>query len=143
MELADLLIINKADDDLEALASRSAAEYRSALRLLHPRSLDWKVQVQTCSARDGIGIAAAWDTVVQHRELLESSGELNSRRAGQARHWMWSDVNENLVTILQSDGDVQRQIPSIEEDVSAGRIPPTVAAARLLDIFLKRLGDRG
>jgi len=142
MELADLIVINKADDELQALAKRSAAEYRSALRLLHPRSLNWKVEVKTCSARDGRGITEAWDTVLQHRDVLQSSGQLNSRRAEQALEWMWSDVNENLVALLQSDAEVRGQIPEIEADVTAGRIPPAIAAQQILDVFLNHLKKR-
>ena len=93
MELADLILINKADDELKALAERSAADYRSALRLLHPRSVNWKVEVRTCSARDGDGIAETWDLVLKHRSVHEASGELTTRRAAQARDWMWSEVN--------------------------------------------------
>ena len=138
MELADLILINKADDELLALAGRSAAEYRNALRLLHPRSANWKVEVQTCSARDGVGIAEAWDAVLQHRETLETSGQLMQRRAAQARDWMWSEVSESLIAALQSDAKIRKQIPAMEAAVSEGEIPPTVAAARLLDIFLNR-----
>ena len=138
MELADLVLINKADDDLQALAGRSAAEYRSALRLLHPRSTDWKVEVQTCSARDGVGIAEAWKVVLQHRKILEATGQFTARRAGQARDWMWSEVNDSLVAALQSDSEVRKQIPTLEAAASEGRIPPTIAARQLLDIFLKR-----
>ena len=138
MELADLILINKADDELLALAGRSAAEYRNALRLLHPRSANWKVEVQTCSARDGVGIAEAWDAVLQHRETLEASGQLMQRRAAQARDWMWSEVSESLIAALQSDAKIRKQIPAMEAAVSEGEIPPTVAAARLLDIFLNR-----
>ena len=138
MELADLILINKADDELLALAERSAVEYRNALRLLHPRSANWKVEVQTCSARDGVGIAEAWDAVLQHRETLEASDQLMQRRAAQARDWMWSEVSESLIASLQSDAKVRKQIPAMEAAVSEGEIPPTVAAARLLDIFLNR-----
>ena len=138
MELADLILINKADDDLQALAGRSAAEYRSALRLLHPRSADWKVEVQTCSARDGVGIAEAWEVALQHREVLEASGQFTARRAAQARDWMWSEVNDSLLAALQGDPEVRKQIPALEAAASEGRIPPTIAARQLLDIFLKR-----
>jgi LAO/AO transport system kinase len=137
MELADLILINKADDELLALAERSAAEYRNALRLLHPRLTNWKVEVQTCSARDGTGIAKAWDVVLRHREALDSSGQLMQRRAAQARDWMWSEVSESLIAALQSDAGVRKQIPALEAAVSEGEIPPTVAASQLLDIFLK------
>ncbi len=138
MELADLVLINKADDELEVLAERSASEYRNALRLLQPRSVDWKVKVRTCSARDGKGVTEAWQLALQHRDALESSGELTLRRATQARDWMWSEVSDSLIAELQSDMEVRRQTPILEAAASDGRIPPTVAARQLLDIFLKR-----
>jgi len=138
MELADLILINKADGELEALASRSAAEYRSALRLLHPRSVNWKVEVRTCSARDGVGISDVWELVLQHRSIHEASGELKTRRAAQARDWMWSEVSENLLATLQSDPGVRDQIPLLEAAASEGRIPPTIAARQLLELFLAR-----
>ena len=137
MELADLILINKADDELKALAGRSAADYRSALRLLHPRSVNWKVEVRTCSARDGDGIAEVWDLVLKHRSVLEASGELKTRRAAQARDWMWSEVSDRFLTAVQSDPRVCEQIPLLEAAASEGRIPPTVAANQLLELFLK------
>ncbi|MBT8055232.1 MAG: methylmalonyl Co-A mutase-associated GTPase MeaB [Xanthomonadales bacterium] len=138
MELADLILINKADGELKALAGRSAADYRNALRLLHPRSADWRVEVQTCSARDGVGIDKAWQTALRHQDVLKASGEFETRRAAQARTWMWSEVHASLVSALQSDPEVRRRIPSLEAAASEGRMPPTLAARQLLDIFLKR-----
>jgi LAO/AO transport system kinase len=138
MELADLVLINKADDDMQALAGRSAADYSNALRLLHPRSADWKVEVKACSARDGVGVAEAWDVVLRHRDVLEANGQLAVRRAEQARDWMWSEVEDNLVAALQNDPEVLKQIPVLEAAASEGKIPPTIAARQLLEIFLKR-----
>ncbi len=138
MELADLILINKADDEMQTLARRSAADYRNALRLLHPRSPNWKVEVQTCSARDGVGIAEAWDLVLKHRAVLESGNQLTDRRAAQARDWLWSEVSDSLVAALRNDAEVRKQIPAVEAAISDGRIPPTSAARKLLDIFLKR-----
>lgn len=143
MELADLILINKADDELQALAGRSATEYRNALRLLHPRSADWKVEVRTCSARDGVGIAEAWEVVLRHHDVLEASGLLTTRRAMQARAWMWSEVKDSLFAELKSDPEVRKQIPALERAASEGRIPPVIAATRLLDIFLKRQDQQG
>jgi len=138
MELADLILINKADDEMQALAGRTAADYQNALRLLHPRSANWKVEVRTCSARDHVGIGDVWDTVLKHRKVHESSGELKMRRAQQARDWMWTEVSENLLTALQRDRRVREQIPLLEAAASEGRVPPTVAARQLLDLFLDR-----
>jgi len=138
MELADLVLVNKADDEMKKLAGRSAADYSNALRLLHPRSADWKVEVKACSARDGVGIAETWDVVLRHRDVLEANGQLALRRAEQARNWMWSEVEDNLVAALQNDPEVLKQIPVLEAAASEGKIPPTIAARQLLEIFLKR-----
>ena len=140
MELADLILVNKADDELTALAERSASQYRNALRLLHPRTKHWKVQVQTCSARDGAGVAGAWDTVLQHQAALIEAGELAARRAGQARDWMWSEINDSLLTELQNDPAVRQKVPVLEAAVSEGKVPPVTAARQLLELFLSPNG---
>lgn len=143
VELADLILINKADDGLADLARRAAAEYRGALQLLHPRSPNWKVEVKCCSARDAIGIDDAWETVLRHRDMLKSTGELEARRAAQARDWLWSDVSDNLVDAFRSDPLVREQLSSLEAATSAGQMPPTVAARKLLEIFLDRHKQTG
>ena len=143
VELADLILINKSDDSLVKLAGQAAAEYRNALRLLHPRFANWKVEVECCSARDGVGIAEAWDVVLSHHEMLDAAGQLTVRRAEQARDWMWSDVNDDLIAALRSDPKVREQIPVLEAAASEGRIPPTVAARQLLKLFLERHENEG
>jgi LAO/AO transport system kinase len=138
MELADLVLFNKADGDLKKLAGRTAAEYRNALRLLHPRSAHWQVEVQTCSAIARTGIAEAWDTVLRHQRALTDSGELAARRAQQARGWMWAEVQDSLIADLREDAEVRRHLPELEAATSEGRLPAAAAAARLLEIYLKR-----
>ena len=135
MELADLILINKADDDLVELARQSASEYKHALTLLRPRTADWEVEVQTCSARDNVGIGEAWDVVKRHQKALTSKGQLDSMRADQARTWMWSEVQDSLIADLKDDPEVQKQIPALEAAASSGRIPAATAAERLLDIY--------
>jgi LAO/AO transport system kinase len=135
MELADLILINKADDDLAELARQSASEYKHALTLLRPRTANWEVEVQTCSARDNVGIGEAWDAVKRHQQALESSGQLDTMRADQALTWMWSEVQDSLIADLKDDPEVQKQIPALEAAASSGRIPAATAAERLLDIY--------
>ena len=141
MELADLVLVNKADGELVQLAERSAAEYRHALKLLHPRSQHWTVQVRTCSARDGTGVAEAWELVGQHQAALDEGGELARRRAEQARDWMWSEINDSLLAELEGDSAVRKRIPDLEAAVSEGRVAPATAAAQLLELFLQRAGQ--
>ncbi len=138
MELADLILVNKADGDLQSVAGRSAAEYRNALRLLHPRLADWKVAVRTCSAREGVGIAEAWEAALHYRDTLEASGQFIVRRARQAQVWMWSEVNDSLSKALHGDPEVLKRIPALEAAAGEGRIPPSVAARQLLEIFFER-----
>jgi LAO/AO transport system kinase len=138
VELADLVLVNKADGEMAMLAERSASDYRHALKLLHPRSPHWTAQVQTCSAIEGTGIAEAWDLVGQHHEALEAAGELTRRRAAQARDWMWSEVGDSLLEALQGEPGVCRQIPGLEAAVSEGTLSPASAAARLLELFMQR-----
>ena len=138
MELADLIIVNKADGDLADAARRTTAEYRNALRLLHPRSVNWKVPVVTCSSLDGRGVTEVWRQVEAYRTALSESGELDERRRSQARAWMWSEVSESLMAALHDDPETQRLIPELERAVCESRLPPTVAAHRLLSAFLGR-----
>ena len=137
MELADLVLINQADDGREQLANHSAADYRHALQLLRPRSTEWKTEVATCSARDKIGIDSAWDAVKRHQDALVNGGELGSLRAEQARAWLWSEVQDSLVADLREKYGVSHLISDLEEAVSAGRMPATAAADKLLEIYLE------
>ena len=141
MELADLILINKADDDLETLAGKSASEYRHALQLLRPRSANWSVEVQTCSARDNVGIADAWDVITRHQSALADQGEIDSVRAEQARTWMWSEVQDSLIADLREKSGDSLPITELETAVSEGRIPAMTAAQQLLETYLDRDSD--
>ncbi len=138
MELADLVIVNKADGEIKDLATRSAMEYRDALQLLHPRSADWKVEVLTCSALDDVGVDDSWAVVLRHHEALIASKELNSRRADQARAWMWSEVQDSLIDNLKADAEVMRYIPKLEAAARAGEISAGKAAEEILNIYYRK-----
>jgi LAO/AO transport system kinase len=135
MELADLLLVTKADGEFEAAAGRAAAEYRKALTLLRPLSPNWRVPVLTCSAAKGTGIAEVWDTVGRFRAALGESGELAAKRARQAKAWMWNEVSESLLAALRADPEVAARLAALEAEVMAGRVSPTVGAQQLLERF--------
>ena len=138
MELADLILINQADDGREELARNSAREYQHALHLLRPRSKNWTVEVATCSARDNEGIDAAWDAVLRHQAALEDSGELAARRAEQARAWLWSEVQDSLIADLRDKFGTGDLIDELEAAVVEGTMPATTAADTLLEHYLKK-----
>ena len=135
MELADLVLVNKADGALRDAAGRSQAEYRAALHLMRPRSPRWSPQVLLCSALEGSGIDAVWAAVGAYREALGET-ELATRRAVQARAWMWSEVRDSLVARLVADDAVNALAARLEAEVAAGALTPGSAARRLLEAFL-------
>jgi LAO/AO transport system kinase len=132
LELADALAVNKADGDNRVRAERAARVYELALHLLQPSSPRWSPPVLTCSALTMSGIEAIWDTVLRHRAVFGSSGELEERRRQQAVAWMWSLVEEGLKDRFARRPDVRRQLPRILHEVERGSLAPTAAAERLL-----------
>ncbi len=138
IELADLVLVNKADGESKARAERTAAEYANALRLLRPRSASWEVSVRTCSALTGAGVAEVWTLIEQFRHTLGESGELAARRAAQARSWLWDTVSSDLVDAVRADTEVRKRLPEIEQLVIDGILTPATAARRLMEIFLEQ-----
>ncbi|MBM3621067.1 MAG: methylmalonyl Co-A mutase-associated GTPase MeaB [Alphaproteobacteria bacterium] len=137
VELADLLVVNKADGEFKAAAHRAAADYANALRLLHPSTARWTPEVRTCSAVEGGGVAEVWETAGRFRAAIGEAG-IAKRRAAQARAWLWNEVGETLMSALRGHADVKRQVAQLEREVERGALAPSAAARRLLDAFLGR-----
>ena len=135
VELADLVVVNKADGEMQSAARHAVAEYRHALSLLRAQHADWPVPVQSCSALTGAGIAEVWDTITRHAELLGARGEIARRRAEQAREWMWSEIRESLIVAFVAEPRVTAELVALEAEVTAGRMAPATAARRLLERF--------
>ena len=135
MELADALVVNKADGDTQQAAERTRASYAGALELIRSRDTSWQPCVQTASALEGVGISEIWETIVAHREQAEASGSLQARRRTQARAWMWSLVEEGLDRRFRSHPQVREEVPGLERDVEALKTTPAAAARALLEAF--------
>ena len=135
VELADLVIVNKADQDLVEAASRVAAEYANALNFLRPATPVWTPRVVTCSALEGTGIAEIWQIVEEYRAAMADAGALEERRSQQARSWMWREVDESLLAAFRGKPAVAARIAELEAQVEAGSLTPTAAAQALLAAF--------
>ena len=135
VELADLILVNKADGALKELASRTAADYQHALRLLHPASPGWTPEVQICSALEGTGIPEAWATIERFRATLGDAA-IAARRAGQAKAWLRAELSDSLLAVLAGHPRVRDRLPALEGEVAAGRLAPGAAARLLLAEFL-------
>jgi LAO/AO transport system kinase len=137
IELADVVVVNKNDGELAAAAKTTATDYSSALRLVRSKTQAWTPRVVLVSALEGAGIDDLWSTVEEFRSTLDSTGELDRRRAEQAREWMWSEVSESLMDALRSDERVADLADRLEAAVTAGDLPPAAAARQILDAFLR------
>jgi LAO/AO transport system kinase len=127
VEIADMIAINKADGDNVKRAKAAAAEYRSALHILTPRSPSWSPPVVTYSALTGAGIAELWENILDHRERMSNAGELDARRREQQVKWMWAMLEDRLFARLKSDPALKAKLPRIEAAVAAGRMSAAVA----------------
>jgi len=136
VELADFVLVNKADGELAAAAHRSTADYASALRLLRPPVPEWAVPVRAISALEGIGIPEVWDEVARFRAALERSGAWSRRRAEQARAALWFEVGDSLVERFRAAPAVSARLAALEQEVMAGTRTPAAAARTLLAAFL-------
>ncbi len=141
VELADLVLVNKADGELAEAAQRSAADYASALRLIRPAVPEWSVPVRAVSALEGVGIAEIWDDIGRFRAALEASGIWRQRRREQARAALWSEIDDSLIERFRAAPAVARALARLEDAVSTGRQTPSASARELLAIFFDEAAD--
>ncbi len=143
MELADLVVINKADLDVDA-ATRAQAQIQSSLRLFglhgnpdhaHHNESVWHPSVLQLSALKEQGIDRFWQQVLRFRQLQTDNGHMAQRRVHQAQAWMWERIEAGLRQRFRAHPAVQAALESLQDDVVQGRVAASVAARRLLDLF--------
>ena len=140
MEIADLVVINKADIDKNA-ATRAEAQITSSLRLLgqhgnpenaHHNEAQWHPKVVQISALLGQGVDSFWAAVSEFRRLQTANGRLAQRREKQALAWMWERIEAGLKLAFRQHPQVRALLPQLQQDVVAGRIAASTAARNLL-----------
>jgi LAO/AO transport system kinase len=136
IELADLVLINKADGELAAAAHRSVADYTSALGLIRPPFPEWQVPVRAVSALEGTGIRKTWADVERFRAALERTGAWSRQRSEQARSALWSEIGDSLLDCFRAAPVVAQRLAAVEAEVMAGTRTSTAAARALLAAFL-------
>lgn len=143
IELADALLVNKADGDNKIRARTARAEYARALHFLAPATEGWRTQAYTCSALTGEGIAEIWAVIKQFQQQTTASGVFVARRQAQILEWVRAMVEEHLRTHFYQHPGVQRLLPQVEQAIVAGTMPATVAAQALLNEFELSSDSRG
>lgn len=135
VELADLIVVNKADGAFVPAAREAAKHYTAALGYLTPRRSSWTPRVEMISALTGDGVPELWDTIREHRERLEASGELESFRKGQRAEWFWTQLQTRLVNAFIAHPDVATRLEELERAAVTGRTTPGRATDELLRAF--------
>ncbi|MDP5360153.1 MAG: methylmalonyl Co-A mutase-associated GTPase MeaB [Paracoccaceae bacterium] len=145
MEMADLILVNKADGDLKAQATRTCADYAGALRLLRKRAQDPEgfPKAMTVSALQAYGLQAAWTEMETLAQWRQDTGVWAQTRQMQANYWFTQDVRQGLVQLLHDDPQTAARLEIAQAAVSAGRLSPSAAAAQVLDPLKDRLRKAG
>lgn len=134
LELADVIVVNKADGEHAIEAKAAARELSGAIRLIYPRDTLWRPPVLTMSALHGDGLAAMWDTVLKHRETLSAAGQFEARRRAQQVDWTWTMVRDTVLDRVLSNPVVKAHRDEVERQVRDGELTPALAAQRIIDL---------
>jgi len=137
LELADAIMINKADGESLSLARKTKLHYQSAMSLLASNDF-WKPEVHTCSALEQDGIAECWAMMMRYREQGSQRGALERRRAEQNLQWMSQLTDEMLRQQLSDNAKIREALPTIKEKVSAGMLTPVSAAIDIINMLGSR-----
>ncbi|NBP85868.1 MAG: methylmalonyl Co-A mutase-associated GTPase MeaB, partial [Mycobacteriaceae bacterium] len=132
LELADIVVVNKADGDHVTEAEAAARELASAIRLITPPDARWHPPVLTTSALKGTGLTELWAAVLRHRAVLTEAGEFDARRRAQQVEWTWSMVRDTVVDRVLTNPAVRKMRAEVERQVRDGELTPALAAQRIL-----------
>jgi LAO/AO transport system kinase len=135
MEIADAIVVNKAEGDNRARAELARQQYANALHMLKPKSRNWQVPALLCSALHNEGVAEVWNTIEAFRSCMQQSGEFEAKRKLQASDWMWTLLMDDLKEMFLRDRQVEGLLPQVQEAVANGVTTPSAAARRLLEVF--------
>jgi len=135
MELADLVVINKADGANLHAAERARAEVQNALHYFPGSLSGWTPRALTCSALTGRGVSEVWDSVLEHRALTKANGWLSRTRQEQAQKWMHEIIEQGLRQSFESNAEIRGRLEVLEQDVRDGRTTSFRAARELLEMY--------
>jgi LAO/AO transport system kinase len=136
MEMADIILVNKADGDLKLVAMRTRADYAGALRLMRKRPQDPEgfPKALTVSALEEDGFEDAWTAMLELDGWRRANGFFDGTRSAQARYWFEEDVRKLLLAQLDRR-DVAHEMKRLGGEVARGKIPPAVAAAQMVSVL--------
>lgn len=142
MELADLVLVNKADDDNLKKAIAAMVDYKNALHLFPPQENGWTPRAATCSAIEGTGIKEAWAVVDEYHRLTVANGHFEKKRATQSRFWLHEQLDRQLLEQFYQHPSIKERLAQLEQEVQEMRTPVTTAVMELLKLYGGKLGGK-
>ncbi|OQR92016.1 hypothetical protein ACHHYP_04135 [Achlya hypogyna] len=136
MEIADIVVVNKADGELKSAAKHTAVDYAHALQLARRKEPEWKPTVKMCSAREGEGIDGVWNVLTEFRDTMNAAQKIERKRARQSSKWMWNQLHQELMVMAKKNQFVHDEASALAPDLAHGFISPRSAARKLLEDFL-------
>ena len=138
IEIADALLINKADGENRSSALKAKNDYGMALKYLAPATPGWITDAHICSALTGEGIEAIWALMTDFEKKTRASGVFNERRKKQSLDWVFGMVEHFLRDHVFNHPAIQKKLPAMEKKILNGSILPTAAAEQLLNLFFSK-----
>lgn len=135
MEMADMIAINKADQENIDHANQAQREFKNALSLFPTHESGWQPPVLTCSALKKKGINELWDEIQNYVTLTKENGYFDSNRKNQAVYWMNESIQQQLNETFFQNPNVKKELPVLEKQVAKGSISSFKAASELLNLF--------
>ena len=138
LELADVIVVNKADGKHLTEAKSAARELKNALKLIYPHDAPWYPPVLTMSAIENTGVDEFWDEVLRHKKTLSDAGLFEDRRSRQQIDWTWAMVHDIVLSRLSDSAAVKAVRSEVEARVRSGDLTPALAALRIVEAFDER-----
>ena len=137
MEMADMMVITKADGENVKKAELAKAQYQGALMLFPLPDSEWRPKVYTCSSLEGTGLEEVWQGVEQYLQHIELNGYFMANRNRQNKYWMYETINETLKSSFYNNPEIEAKLAEVEQRVLDAKLSSFIAAKELLDIYFK------
>ena len=138
MEMADIVVITKADGENVNKARLAKTQIESALRLFPEPDSGWRPQVLTCSSLTGMGLGDVWRGVEEYLDFTKANGWFADHRHSQGKYWMYETIDESLRSDFYNNPCIEKRLAEYEREIAADRISSFVAARRLLELYAKK-----
>jgi GTPase len=141
MEMADMVVINKADGDNIRRSEQAKIQYQNALHIFPQSESGWSPVVSTASSTENIGIAHVWNEITKYKKLVLGNGYFNKNRNHQQIQWMYNNINEELKQMFYGSENIANHLTDLENEIVSAKISPVKAAQKIINEFKKTLGN--